>query len=285
MKKFLIMFIALFAIGLYAQKVDLNTASLEEIMRLPISEIQANDIYNYRTYISFFESIYDLRNIASIDQITMLRIRDQVVVSLYREEDEVTARREEIMDLLERLDSNEGGSEGMSDVWEDYLMTPQNVNKMHFDDFISLPNVSPVDAVGILKRVARGDTIADMRDLRNTVGLSHYGYTNLRSYVYYRNPPVRNRLYFDAQMQYYTRYYEEGSYDMYHEPFLREDYGVTTVVPQDKRLSYWGYFNLDQIDPDYIVKLRARYGNHLKIGWMHNTSKVRKISGRATAVN
>ncbi len=267
------MFIALFAIGLYAQKVDLNTASLEEIMRLPISEIQANDIYNYRTYISFFESIYDLRNIASIDQITMLRIRDQVVVSLYREEDEVTARREEIMDLLERLDSNEGGSEGMSDVWEDYLMTPQNVNKMHFDDFISLPNVSPVDAVGILKRVARGDTIADMRDLRNTVGLSHYGYTNLRSYVYYRNPPVRNRLYFDAQMQYYTRYYEEGAYDMYHEPFLREDYGVTTVVPQDKRLSYWGYFNLDQIDPDYIVKLRARYGNHLKIGWMHNTAK------------
>lgn len=273
MKKLLILLFALVAIGLSAQKVDLNTASLQEIMRLPISEMQARDIYDYRQYVAFFESIFDLREIPSIDQVTLLRIRDMVVVSLYRETDEVTARREEIKDLLERLDSNEGGSEGMSDVWEDYLMTPQNVNTMHFDDLISLPNVSPVDAVAILKRIAQGDTIADMRDMRNSVGLSHYGYTNLRSYVYYRNPPVRNRLYVDAQMQYYTRYFEEGAYDMYHEPFLREDYGVVTVVPHDKRLTYLGYFNLDQVDPDFMAKLRVRYGNHVKVGWMGYSPK------------
>jgi hypothetical protein len=265
---------ALLCLGQIAAKVDLNTANLEELLQLPLTEKQARDILDYRTYISIFSDIYELREIPSIDQPTLLRIKDLAVVSLYVEEDEVAARREEISDLLERLDSNEGASEGMSDVWEDYLMTPQNVNKMHFDDFISLPNVSAIDAVGILKRTAQGDTIADMRDLRNSPGLSYYGYTNLRSYVYYREPPVSNRFMWDAQMEYYTRYLEEGAYDMYHESFLRSDYGNSSVtVPHRKDLSYWGYFNMDEVNPDLLVKLRARYGNNYKVGWMYYSPK------------
>jgi len=211
MKKLFVLLFALLCLGQIAAKVDLNTANFEELLQLPITERQARDILDYRTYISVFSDIYQLREIPSIDQPTLLRIKNLAVVSLYIEEDEVAARRDEIRDLLERLDSNEGASEGMSDVWEDYLMTPQNVNKMHFDDFISLPNVSAVDAVGILTRTAKGDTIADTRDLRNSPGLSYYGYTNLRSYVYYKEPPVKNRFMWDAKLQYYTRYLEEGA--------------------------------------------------------------------------
>ncbi len=274
MKKMLVLLFALLCLGQIAAKVDLNTASLGELLQLPITEKQANDILDYRERIAIFGSIYDLRKIPSIDQPTLLKIKDLAVVSLYVEEDDVAARREEIRDLMERLDSNEGASEGMSDVWEDYLMTPHNVNKMLFDDYISLPNVSAVDAVGILRRVAQGDTIADMRDLRNTVGLSYYGYTNLRSYVFYKEPPVKNRLMWEAQMQYYTRYLEEGAYEMYHESFLRNDYGNSNItVPHEKNLSYWGYFNLDELDPDLLLKLRARYGNNYKVGWMHYSPK------------
>jgi len=274
MKKLFVLLFALLCLGQIAAKVDLNTANLEELLQLPLTEKQARDILDYRTYIAIFGDIYQLREIPSIDQPTLLRIKDLAVVSLYVEEDEVAARRDEIRDLLERLDSNEGASEGMSDVWEDYLMTPQNVNKMHFDDFISLPNVSAIDAVGILKRTAQGDTIADMRDLRNSPGLSYYGYTNLRSYVYYKEPPVSNRFMWDAQMEYYTRYLEEGAYDMYHESFLRSDYGNSSVtVPHRKDLSYWGYFNMDEVNPDLLVKLRARYGNNYKVGWMYYSPK------------
>lgn len=277
MRKFLILLFVLLATGMFAAKIDLNTASYSELMQLPISEKQARDILEYREYVTIFSNIFELRQIPSIDQRTLLRLKDLVVVSLYQETDDVEARREEIRDLLERLDSNEGGSEGMADVWEDYLMTPQNINRMHFDDLISLPNVSAVDAVAILRRVARGDTIADMRDMRNSVGLSHYGYTNLRSYVYYKEPPVRNRLMFDAQMQYYTRYFEEGQYDMFHESFLRSDYGNSAVtVPHKKDLAYWGYFNMDRIDPDVMLKARMRYGNNYKIGFMNYTSKGEK---------
>jgi len=274
MRKFLLLLFALSALGLFAQRVDINTATYAELLQLPITPQQAADILEYRDYVAIFSNIYELRKIPSIDQRTLLRLKDKVVVSIHLITDDAEARREEIQDLLERLDSNEGASEGMADVWEDYLMTPQNVNRMHFDDFVSLPNVSAVDAVGILTRVARGDTIADMRDLRNTVGLSHYGYTNLRSYVYYNDPPVKNRFMYDAQLQYYTRYLEEGQYDMFHESFLRSDYGNSAVtVPHKKDLAYWGYFNMDEVDPDLMLKLRIRYGNNFKIGFMNYTPK------------
>lgn len=274
MKKFWILFIALFFLSAIAAKVDLNTASLAELKQLPITEQQARDIFDYRQYVKIFSSIFDLREIPSIDQPTLDKLRPLVVVSLFVETDDVALRREEIRDLLERLDSNEGASEGMADVWEDFLMTPQNVNRMQLDDFMSLPNVSGVDAVAILKRTAQGDTIADTRDLRNSPGLSHYGYTNLRSYVYYKEPPVKNRLLWDANLQYYTRYFEEGQYEMLHESFLRNDYQATgVVVPHLKNLSYWGYFGLDELNPDVLLKLRLRYGNNYKLGIMNYSGK------------
>lgn len=268
------MLFALWCIGFLAAKVDLNTASLSELKQLPITEAQARDIYEYRTFVKVLDSVYDLREIPSIDQRTLDRLKPLVMVSLYMETDDAVIRRQEIRELLERMDSNEGASEGMADVWQDFLMTPQNVNRMHFDDFVSLPNVSAIDAVAVMKRVARGDTIADTRDLRNTPGISYYGYSNLRNYVYFKEPPVKNRLMFDAQMQYFTHPYEEGQYDMLHEAFVPKDFGNDWVtIPHDKRTSYWGYFNVDQVQPDILVKLRMRYGNNYKAGFMNYSPK------------
>ena len=274
MKKLLIILFVLAGLSVLAAKVDLNTASLAELMQLPITEKQARDIYEYREFVKIFDNIYELKQIPSIDQETLDRLKQLAVVSIYVETDEAAVRREEIRDLMERVDSNEGASEGMADVWEDYLMTPQNVNKMLFDDLMSFPNVSGIDAVAVLKRIAQGDTIADTRDLRNSTGLSYYGYTNLRSYVYYKEPPVKNRIMCDASLLYYTRYFEEGQYDMLHESFLRNDYGTTNViVPHLKTNSYWGYFGLDELDPDIMLKLRMRYGNNYKLGFMNYKAK------------
>jgi DNA uptake protein ComE-like DNA-binding protein len=275
MKRWLLLLLCLLPIIIYAELLDLNTATLAQLKTLPLTEQQAKDIYSYREYISFFNSIYDLRNIPAIDQKTMLALKPLVMVSLFRETDDVTLRREEIMDMMDRYDSNEGASEGMADVWMDYLMTPQNLNKMHFDDLISLPNVSAVDAAAILTRRAAGDTIADTRDLRNTPGLSYYGYSNLRSFVYYREPPVKDRLFVDAQLQYFTRYLDEGVVSMMKEAIIRNTGNGSTgvIAPNTRKYNYWGYFGLDEVNPDVLTKIRVRYGNMLKSGWMYYSSK------------
>ncbi len=286
MRRLLLIILCLIPLWLAARMTDLNTATLNELRQLPITEKQAKDIYNYREYIAFFNNIFDLRKIPSIDQETLLKLRPLVIVSLYRETDDVTARREEIMSMLDRYDSNEGASEGMADVWVDYLMTPQNVNRMHFDDLISLPNVSPVDAVGVLYRLARGDTIADTRDLRNTAGLSYYGYSNLRNFVYYKEPPVKNRLFIDGQIQYYNRYWDEDAEDWLKEPIIRNTYNQyqpPLPAPKNRDYSYWGYFDLDKLNPDVLTKLRMRYSNQYKAGWMFYAPKAETALDKRTS--
>ena len=85
---------------------------------------------------------------------------------------------------------------------------------------------------------------------------------------------MKDRLFFDASLQYYTRYFEEGSHDMLHEPFLRSSYGNNSItVPHEKDLSYWGHFHLDRVDPDISMKLRARWGNNFKLGIMNYSGK------------
>lgn len=189
MKKIsLVLLVCLFLSVLSAVKIDLNKATLEEIMELPITEKQAKDIYDYRQYVEYYEDLYDLRNVNSIDQKTLLKLRDLVIITHYDDLDEAAKRFEEVDYLIQRLGSNEGSSEGISDIWSDFLMSPQNVNFMLFEDLISLPNVSPIDAVAVLKRRAKGDTLQDNRDLKYTNGISYYGYSNLRHYVFYKQP-------------------------------------------------------------------------------------------------
>ncbi len=254
---------------LNAIQIDLNTASLQEIKTLPISEQQAKDIYEYRYYTAFYKSIYDLRKIPSIDQETMLKLRPLVEISHYTDLDDTELRREEIYYLLERLGSSEGTQEGFADVWEDYLMTPHNVNKMSYNDILNLPNVSPIDAAAVIKRIALQDTIIDYRNLRSTSGLSHYGATNIRNYVFYHEQPAQQKLFINYQLRYEDKVFEDDTKTLYKEIF--RDKNDASVRESDH--SYWGYFNLSQASPAVSNKIRLRYGNDFKAGILYSNQK------------
>lgn len=275
MKKLLfIYFIVNVSIVLLATKIDLNTATLKELTTLPISSEQAEDIIDYRYYISFFKSIYELREIESIDQVILNKIKPLVTVSHYDDQDETAQRREEIYYLIERLGSNEGLQEGMSDVWEDYLMTPRNINKLNFSDILNLPNVSPIDVAAILNRVSFGDSISSYRDLRKSPGISYYGARNIRHYVYYEDKPLSQDLFIDYQMKYNDDPYPDDVMDMYRETMIRYSGSSSDPsAPEIKEQTYWGFFNMQNDRAAVTNKLRIRYQNEWKAGLLYDSPK------------
>jgi len=266
----IISILIIFVTPIFAVKLDLNTATLQELkILLPITEQQADDIYNYRFYISFFQSIYQLREIESIDQETLNSLKPLVSVSHYDEKDESAQRRDDIYYLIERLGSSEGLQEGMSDIWEDYLISPRNINKLTFSDILNLPNTSPLDVAAILNRVSIGDSISSYRDLRKSPGISYYGAKNLQNYIYYKEQPEVRDLYFDYQMKYNDSPYGDSEKEMYLESMIRYADGSPAI----KNKSYWGYFNMESHRASMVNKLRVRYKNQFKAGFIYETPK------------
>lgn len=257
--------------SLLSGKIDINSASLEELQTLPISKQQADDIYDYRYFISYFKSIYQLREINSIDQKTLNLLKPLIIVSPFDDRDETAQRRDEIFYLIQRLGTNEGFQEGMSDLWEDYLITPQNVNRMKFSDLISMPNVSAIDAYAIRNRHAHQDTITSYRDMRRSPGISYYGASNLRHYVYYQDQPTRNKLHFDYQLKYSNTGFSEEAEDMYKESYINTLQGNNVNAPREKTQSFWGFFKMEDYHPSVMNKIRIRYNNEWKAGLMYHS--------------
>ena len=82
--------------------------------------------------------------------------------------------------------STEGSSEGIAELWLDRFYNPQNVNLMNYDDLSSLPNLSPMDVVAVLKQQERGE-ISGTFQLKNSPGISYYGYKNLLDFITFEN--------------------------------------------------------------------------------------------------
>ena len=249
------------------QMVDINKASLDQLMTLPITDVQAQKIMEYRTYVSHFTSIYDLRNF--VDQKKLLELKPLVMVSHYENEDETAKRRKEIYYLIRRYGSEEGSQEGMADVWEDYLITPKNINKIFYSDILSMPNMTPVGAASIISKRNKGELIKDYRALRQVYNLTHYEATNLKNFVSYQDGTKENRLFVDYQFRYNDSPYEDDVKDLYKESFVLRGQDA----PRTKNSSLWGYFNMDKNLVESTNKIRLRYNNQYKAGILLHNSK------------
>ena len=216
-------------------KLDLNSATLEQLRALPLTEVQVQAVWNRLVYEGPFSSIYDVGELPEIDATTLIALRDVVRVNPPRPADERLQRIEDAYYRIETLGTEEGTNVGLVDEWIDRLLEPMNVNEATLDELMDLQNVSPADAVAIYNQVKRQGAIRGSRDLRSVPGLSDWGYRNARNYLGYEQMQLAGRLH--------------GSYTFraYNTPFFA-----------DEELA---------IDPDALVNPRPDVSHKLRLSY------------------
>lgn len=191
-----------------APLVDLNSASLEEVLSLPIPAELAKKIVAYRTYLRFFGNIYELREVDGMTPEYLEVLKPLVSTIPPREADPSLARLSASYRQVRNYLGQEGSSEGLVDEYLDRLRNPENINDMDIWDLMSYQNVSPVDATNIVKARERLGHMETGRQLRGAEGLRYFAYRNLRDFVVYSDAQKESESSQDVSGYIQTRYWE-----------------------------------------------------------------------------
>ena len=168
-------------------QLDINTATLEQISQLPVSDSIAKRIYDYVIYRGYFKSIYDLRQIEGIDQKLFELIKPLIRIEPFTPRTSIQEKIEQIYFRLDRWSSGEGVNDAFIDLWVEKALDPMNVNNARYDQLVNLQNVSPIDAAAIVRYRKDVHWLRDERDLRRTPGLSNYAYRTARYFLDYKD--------------------------------------------------------------------------------------------------
>jgi DNA uptake protein ComE-like DNA-binding protein len=238
------------------ERLDLNTATLEELRELPIPVELADAIYEYRQTFGIFESFYDLADVEGMTAEALAALRDLVATVPPPERDEALARYDESFRQIERFLSDEGAREELADEYMDQLRQPRDINDMSLYELMAMQNVSPVDAVAIIKARDRLGRIEDDRQLRSIDGLSYWAYRNIRDFVVYDKPQDDGKLHGDLQFVSFSTPYSRGGdeQDIFDNAFL------------SSALRARDFFT--NANPAVLTKARLRLGRQLKGGFM-----------------
>jgi len=233
---------------LAAEKLDINSATLEQLRTLPLTAEQAEAIWTRILYEGPFHNLYDLGELPEIDANTLAALRDLVRVNPPRPAEERIQRIEDAYYRIENLGNEEGTNVGLVDEWIDRLMEPLNVNEASLDELMDLQNVSPADAVAIYRQVKRQGAIRGSRDLRAVPGLSDWGYRNARNYLGYDPTYAARKLHGTYTFRAYTTPF-----------FTDEELAIDPNALIDPR-------------PDVSHKLRFTYNQRYKGGLLWHRS-------------
>ena len=128
------------------------------------------------------ENIYQLLEIDGINSQDINDLKPFVFIELSN--DNTLLRRTSYK--LENWLSSSENQEGLSGNWLDRYFDPMNVNDMNYDDLNSLPNLTPIDVRAVLLQKQRG-YINGTFELKNSPGISYYGYKNLRDFILFED--------------------------------------------------------------------------------------------------
>ena len=254
--------------------VDVNDASLQDLIDLGLPGEVAEAMIDYRTYVSYFNSLFDLLQVPGMTADLLARIRTRVTVApvfetARREQEDEDRRASELNYLVQRLLAEEGANEGLVDAYIDQIKDPRNINNMSYFDLVYYQNVSPVDALAILAERRQSGRIESARQLRAASGLSYWGFRNLRDFVRYDDPTHR-RIGIDYQFRFYNTPYVLDDADILEENILGDTQGLSESEAANFRTyelnTYAGRLALNTSDPAMTQKLRLTFGQNWRAG-------------------
>ena len=188
---------------IFSQKVFINSATIEELKSLPLSENQIADVYDFILFQGPVSDIYDLIKISSLDAKDIESLKSLVSI---KDNKNINIRASRISDRYRKVEnwtSEEGANEGLVEVWLDRLAEPKNINSATWNDLMPLQNVSPVDAVAVMKRIDEGK-ITYPKALRGAIGLSYWGYRNMVDFFTYDDTDTTDSFHFWYNTTYKT---------------------------------------------------------------------------------
>ena len=122
-----------------------------------------------------------------------------------QEQAEEEMRAGDLNYLVQRLLSEEGASEGLTDAYVDQIKDPRDLNRLGYFDLVRYENVSPVDAAAVIAERKLSGRVENYRALRAVPGISYWGARNLRDFVTYAPSGAAEtpRLHLDYQFRLY----------------------------------------------------------------------------------
>ncbi len=168
-----------------SNQLDINSASLDQIRELPVSQELARAIFERLKEYGRFSSIYELMQVEGMTSDKLEELKPLIYVSM---PEQAEPRTRNVYRIQRLLASEEGPTASAVEDWQDLVLAPMNINHVRVDDLVRLEDVSLVDAVAVVKHLNSGQEIRSRYDLGNRVpGLSSHGYRNIRDFVSYED--------------------------------------------------------------------------------------------------
>ena len=234
--------------------IDLNSASLEELLALPVPAELARRIHDRRVYERFYANIFELMEVEGMDAGLLEKLKPLVSAIPPTVTDASIARLSASFQQVQNFLGEEGASEGLADEYLDRLRNPEDINDLDLYDLMSFQNVSPVDAAAIVRARKQLGRLEDDRQLRGVDGLRYFSYRGLRDFVVYSPQQVAPT---EWTGYYQTRYWET--------PFSDTDDELGNFASGRPR----GRYTVDQVtqyQPGWLTKVRLNHMSGLQGG-------------------